>query len=117
MSKTAIVCSGCEPAQLFPTFVFAASAAALGDEVIVFCCPAAAPAMLKDHLEGLQAKGMPPMADLLSSLDAAGGRILVCELALEAKDLTAADLREGVEVVGVTAFLVESADASRTFCF
>jgi predicted peroxiredoxin len=117
MSKIAIVCSGCEPSQLFPTFVFAASAAALGDEVIIFCCPAAAPAMLKGHLEGMQAKGMPPMADLLSSFDAAGGRIMVCELALEAKDLTTADLREEVEVVGVTAFLVESADASRTFCF
>ena len=42
---------------------------------------------------------------------------MVCELALVAKDLTVADLREGVEVVGVTASLVESADPSRTFCF
>lgn len=88
MSKTAIVCSGGEPAQLFPTFVFAASAAALGEEVLVFCCPAAAPAMLKGNLEEM-----------------------------EAKDLKVDDLREGVELVGVTTFLVESADASRTFCF
>jgi hypothetical protein len=42
---------------------------------------------------------------------------MVCGLALEAKDLTVADLREGADVMGVTALLVESADASRTFCF
>jgi hypothetical protein len=60
ISKTAFVCSDCEHAQLLPTFVFAASAVALADEVIVFCCPAASPAMLKGHLEGMEAKRMPP---------------------------------------------------------
>jgi uncharacterized protein involved in oxidation of intracellular sulfur len=117
MSKVAIVCNGGEPGSLFPTFVMGSAAAALGDEVIVFCCPAAAPAMIKGKLENVQAKGMPDMRDLVSSFREAGGRILVCDLALEAKDLKVDDLRAGVEVVGVTSFLVDTQDATRTFCF
>lgn len=117
MSKVAIICNGAEPQNLFPTFVMGSAAAALGDEVILFFCPAGAAALLKGELEKMQAKGMPDMKDLVSSLEAAGGRILICELALEARDLKVEDLREGVEVVGVTAFLVETEDAARTLCF
>lgn len=73
--------------------------------------------MVKGELEKMEAKGMPDMTEMVASFEAAGGRILVCELALEAKDLQAGELRAGAEVIGVTSFLVETRDAARTFCF
>jgi predicted peroxiredoxin len=48
---------------------------------------------------------------------ALGGRILVCDLCLEAKNLRPQDLRDGIEIVGVTTFLAETSDATRTFSF
>jgi predicted peroxiredoxin len=117
MSSVAIVCNGCEPQNLFPTFIMGSAAATLGDEVVLFFTPSAAPALVRGHLETMQAKGMPPMADLVADFQELGGKILVCDLCLEARDLAAADLREGAELVGVTSFLAGTRDASRTFCF
>jgi predicted peroxiredoxin len=117
MSGLAIVCNGCEPENLFPTFIMASAAAALGDEVVVFFTPSAAPALVRGHLEKLEAKGLPAMNDLVTDLQDLGGRILVCDLCLEAKDLAPEDLRDDVELVGVTKFLADTRDAGRTFCF
>ena len=117
MTKTAIVCTGAEPQHLFPTFIIGAAAAAMGDEVILFFAPAAAPALLKGKLEMVKGKGMPEMGDLVASLQALGGRILVCDLCVEAVDIQEADLRTGAEIVGVTTFLAETQDATRTFSF
>ena len=117
MTKMAIVCTGSEPGHLFPTFMIGSAAVAMGDEVILFFTPAAAPALGKGILEGVEAKGMPEMGELVESLRELGGRILVCDLCLEATDLQAEDLRDGVEIVGVTSFLADTRDATRTFSF
>lgn len=117
MSNIAIVCNGCEAQNLFPTFITGTAAAAMGDDVVLFFTPCAAPALVKSHLEGIQAKGLPDMADLVSDFQEMKGRILVCDLCLEAQDLAPDDLREGAEIVGVTTFLTETRDAARTFCF
>ena len=117
MSKVAIVCNGCEPKSIYPSFVFGSAAAALGEEVVLLVCPAGAPAMRAGELEKMQVPGMPDLSDLVSGFQSAGGRIQLCELALETGALMMEELREGVEVVGVTTFLVDTQDASRTFCF
>ena len=117
MTKTAIVCTGAEPRHLFPTFIIGSAAAAMGDEVILFFTPAAAPALVKGKLETVEGKGMPEMGELVSSLQDLGGRILVCDLCVEAVDIQEEDLRVGAEIVGVTAFLAETQDATRTFSF
>ncbi len=117
MTKTAIVCTGSEPWHLFPAFIIGSAAAAMGDKVILFFTPAAAPTLVKGYLEGIKARGMPEMADLVDSLQDLGGRIPVCDLCLEATDLQAEDLRDGAEIVGVTSFLVDTQDATRTFSF
>jgi predicted peroxiredoxin len=116
MPKTAIVCDGCEPHSLFPTFILG-SAAAMGDEVILFFTPGGAPALVKGELEKIEAKGMPEMGELVRSFQALGGRMLVCDLCLEAKDLQEEELRDGIEIVGVTSFLADTQDATRTFSF
>jgi predicted peroxiredoxin len=117
MTKTAIVCTGSDPKHLFPTFIIGSAAVAMGDEVILFFTPAAAPALVKGKLEEIEAKGMPDMRDLVESLQELGGRILVCDLCLEAMDLQEEELRDGAEIVGVTSFLADTKDATRTFSF
>lgn len=117
MTKTAIVCTGPEPRHLFPTFIIGSAAAAMGDQVILFFTPAAAPALVKGYLEEIKARGMPDMADLVQSLQDLGGRMLVCDLCVEATDVQAEDLRDGATVVGVTSFLADTQDATRTFSF
>ena len=116
MSKVAIVCTGCGPKSIYPSFVFGSAAAALGDEVILFVCPAAAPAMRAGELEKIQVSGMPDLSDLVSGFKEAGGRIQLCELAFETQSIELEELREAVEVVGVNRFLVDTQDGARTFC-
>ena len=117
MSKVAMVCNGTESKNLYPAFILGSSAVASGDELIIFFTPGAAPALKKGELEKIKGKGMPDMADLVEGVTALGGRILLCELAFEAKDMTKEELRDDVEVVGATTFMVEISDAQITFSF
>jgi len=112
-----MVCNGSEPKNLYPAFILGSSAIASGDDLILFFTPGGAPALKKGELEKIKGKGMPDMADLVEGIMALGGRILLCELAFEAKDMTKDELRDDVEVVGATTFMAEISDAQVTFSF
>ena len=115
--KVAIVCNGAENKNLYPTFILGSSAAAAGDEVVLFFTPGAAQALRKGELEKIKAKGMPDMAELVEGITALGGRILLCELALEAKDMKKEEFRDDIEIVGATSFMADIDDAQVTFSF
>lgn len=117
MSKVAITCNGSEPGNVFPPFILGSSAAASGDEVIIFFTPGGSPAMVKGVVEKMEGKGLPNLLELYNGLRDLGGRVMVCELALEAKGLKKEDFREGVEIVGATTFMNEIKDATVTFSF
>jgi len=117
VSKTAITINTSEPKDLFPAFILASSAAASGDEVILYFTPNAAPALKTGVLESMEMKGMPNMADLVEGVAFMDGRFLLCELALKTGDVTREELREEVEVVGVTTFVVAAQGAKMTFSF
>ena len=118
MAKMAITCNGSEPSNVFPSLILGSSAAASGDEVVLFFTPGGAPALVKGKIEQMgKVKGLPDPIELIEGVVGLGGRILVCELALEAKDLKKEDFREGVEIVGATTFLNEIKDATITFSF
>ena len=117
MAKTAITVNGTEPKNLYPAFILGSAAIASGDDVILFFTPGGAPALKKGELEKITAKGMPDMANLVEGFKDMDGRILVCELALEAKDMKEEDFREGVEIVGASTFITESDGAGLTFSF
>ncbi len=117
MAKVAFICNGSENSNLYPTFIFASSAIAAGDDVIIFFTPAAVPALRPGYLESLTGKGMPPMESLLEGFVALGGRLGLCELALDAHDVTAADLRDDLEIGGATSFMAEIREAKTTFSF
>jgi predicted peroxiredoxin len=117
MSKVAITVNGSAPPNIFPPMILGSSAAASGDDVTIFCCPGGAPTMVKGELEKISGKGLPNIVELYDGIRSLGGKILVCELALENKDLKPADFREGVEIVGATSFMASISDANITFSF
>ena len=117
MAKVAITVNGCQPSNVFPPFIIGSSAAASGDDVILFFTPGGAPALVKGEMEKMEVKGLPNLIELAEGLRQLGGRVLLCELALEAKGIKPQDLRDGVEIVGVTTFLAEVQGAGLTFSF
>ena len=117
MAKTAITCNSSAPSSIFPTLIIGSAAAACGDDVVLFFTPGGAPALVKGELEKIQGKGLPDLMELYDGLCVLGGKIIVCELALGAKDLKKEDFREGVEITGATSFLGEISDAQITFSF
>ncbi len=117
VNKTAITINSSKAKDLFPAFILASSAAASGEEVILYFTPNAASALKKGVLESMEMKGMPNMEDLVEGVVFMDGRFLLCELALKTGELTAEELREEVEVVGVTTFVIAAAGAKMTFSF
>jgi predicted peroxiredoxin len=117
MAKVAITVNGSAPSNIFPPMILGSSAAGSGDDVTIFCCPGGAPTMVKGELEKISGKGLPNIVELYNGIRELGGKICVCELALENKDLKAEDFREGVEILGATAFMASISDANITFSF
>lgn len=114
---TAIVCNGIENKNLYPTFILGSAAVALGGDVVIFFTPGGAPALKKGFLEQVSGKGMPEMIEMVNDYLALDGRIVACELFVDALDMPESELREGVEVVGGTGFLADISDATITFSF
>ena len=115
--KMTITVNGPEPGNLYPAFVIGASAVALGHELIYFFTPGAVPALKKGAMEAINGKGMPPLIELVNGVQQLGGRFMLCELALEAKDVTMDELRDGVELVGATTYVGTIEDADLCFSF
>jgi len=117
MAKVAITVNGTASGNIFPPMILGSSAAASGDDVTIFCCPGGSPTMVKGELEKIKGKGLPDIVELYDGILSLGGKVVVCELALENKDLKVEDFREGVEIVGATSFLASISDATITFSF
>ena len=117
MGKVAFICNGCENDNIYPAFVLASAAVASGDDVTIFFTPPAVPALKPGYLENMTGKGMPDMKDLLEGVIALGGNMMLCELGLEAYEVTAADLRDDITIGGATTFMANIQDAKTTFSF
>jgi predicted peroxiredoxin len=116
--KMVIVCNS-DSAGVMPTVIMGSSAVALGSEVIIFFCPNGANVLLKGELEKFQGKkGLPDPVELFDTILNEGGRIILCELALEAKDIKKEDLRdERIEILNAPSFLLDAEGASITLTF
>ena len=113
-----IVCNS-DSAGVMPTVIMGASGVGIGEEVIIFFCPTGAPVLLKGELEKFQGKkGLPDPVKLFNTILDEGGRIILCELALEAKGINKADLRDDrIEIMNASSFLLEAQGAGITFTF
>ncbi len=115
--KTVIFCNDAA-GGLFPTLIMGSSALSLDDEVLIFFCPAGAPALVKGELEKRQGtKGLPDPVEMFNTILELGGRIVLCELAYEAKDIAPEDVRDGVEVMNAPSFLLEAQGATLSLVF
>jgi len=97
-----------------------ASGASLGDEVILFFCPGGANALVKGELEKIREmklKGLPDPVQLYDDILSEGGRVILCELALENKDIKGEDVREGVEILNAPSFLLDAQGAGLSLVF
>jgi len=100
-------------------FVLAASALALGREVVLFAGGLSVEALRQDWsgLEGaaldirFQESGVAGFETLRSAIFELGGEVLACEAGMKAAGLTVADLCVGSRPCGVTSFLERTADA------
>ena len=119
MAKTAITINGAEAKNVFPAIIIGVSAAATGDEVILFFTPGGAPAMVKGTLEKLNAEtaNMPDVMEMWEGLLGLDAKILVCELAFDVHGFKEEDLREGCKVVGATTFVGEAAGCELSLSF
>lgn len=116
--KMAVVCNHADAGSVMPTLIMASSGLSLDYEVLVFFCPGGAQALVKGELEKFRGmKGLPDPIKLYNDIVELGGRVILCELALEAKDIKVEDVREHVEIMKAPPFLMAAEGASMTLAF
>jgi predicted peroxiredoxin len=117
--KMVVVCNGSNLANIMPTLIFASSGIALDYEVHVFFCPAGAKWTLKGMLEELGTpKGLPNPLDLFNTILNEGGRVVLCELALENQGIDPKDLRDPrILIEKAPPFLMAAEGACMTYVF
>jgi predicted peroxiredoxin len=118
--KMVVVCNHADAPHVMPTLIMSASGAAIGSDVTVFFCPGGAQALVKGELEKIRdkkLKGLPDPVQLYDDIVAEGGRVILCELALENKDIKPEDVREGVEILNAPSFLLDAQDAGLSLVF
>ncbi len=116
--KMVVICNS-DSAGVMPTFIMGASGVGIGDEALLFFCPAGANVLLKGELEKFQGKkGLPDPVELFDTILDEGGRIVLCELALDAKNIKKEDLRDDrIEILNAPSFLMDAEGAGLTLTF
>lgn len=117
--KMVVVCNHADPPHVMPTLIMGASGVGIGDEVILFFCPGGAQALVKNELEKIgQPKGLPNPVDLFNTILDEGGQIILCELALENKDIKVEDLRDDrILIKNAPSFLMDAEGSKMTLTF
>jgi predicted peroxiredoxin len=116
--KMVIMCNS-NPGGVMPTFIMGASGVGIGEEVLLFFCPGGSEVLVKGELEKFQGKkGLPDPVELFDTILNEGGRIVLCELALENKGIKKEDLRdERIEIMNAPSFLLEADGAGMSLVF
>ena len=116
MSKMVIVCNS---DAIMPTLIMGASGVGIGDDVIIFVTPGGSKALLKGELEKMGTpKGLPNPVELWNTIMDEGGEVILCELALENKDIKVEDLRdERITIKNAPSFLMDAEGAQMTLTF
>lgn len=118
--KMVVLCNHADAPHVMPTLIMGASGASIGDDVILFFCPGGSPVLVKGELEkirDMKLKGLPDPVQLFDDIIGEGGRVILCELALENKDIKVEDVREGVEIMNAPSFLLDAQGAGLSLVF
>lgn len=118
--KMVVVCNHADAPHVMPTLIMGASGVGIGEEVMLFFCPGGAPALVDGELEkirDMKLKGLPDPVQLFDDIISEGGRVILCELALENKGIKVGDVREGVEIMNAPSFLLDAQGAGLSLVF
>ena len=118
--KMVVVCNHADAPHVMPTLIMGASGVGIGEDVMLFFCPGGAPVLVKGELEKIRdkkLKGLPDPVQLFDDILAEGGRVILCELALENKDIEVDDVRDGVEIMNAPSFLLDAQGAGLSLVF
>jgi predicted peroxiredoxin len=118
--KMVVVCNHADAPHVMPTLIMGASGVGIGEDVILFFCPGGAQALVKGELEKIREmklKGLPDPVNLYNTILAEGGKVILCELALENKNIKVEDVRDGVQIMNAPSFLLEAQGAGMTLTF
>lgn len=119
-SKMVVICNHADAPHVMPTMIMGASGVGIGEDVILFFTPGGAPVLVKGELEkirDMKLKGLPDPVELFDTILAEGGKVILCELALENKGIKLEDVRDGVEIMTAPSFLLEAEGAGMTLTF
>jgi predicted peroxiredoxin len=119
-SKMVVVCNHADAPHVMPTLIMGASGVGIGEDVMLFFCPGGAPVLVNGELEkirDMKLKGLPDPVQLFDDIINEGGRVILCELALENKDIKVEDVREGVEILNAPSFLLDAQGAGLSLVF
>lgn len=118
--KMVVMCNHADAPHVMPTLIMGASGVGIGDDVLLFFCPGGAPVLVNGELEkirDMKLKGLPDPVQLFDDILGEGGRVILCELALENKGIKVEDVREGVEIMSAPSFLLDAQDAGLSLVF
>jgi predicted peroxiredoxin len=89
-----------DPEKVTVAFLVAVGAAESGRPTLMFQAKEAVRLALQGVATGVACDGCPPLADLLSRYEKAGGRFMVCPVCFNAKQLDKGDLVTSAELAG-----------------
>ena len=89
-----------DPERVTVAFLVAVGAAEQGRPTLMFLTKEAARLALTGVATAVACDGCPPLADLVTRYEAAGGRYLVCPICFDARKLDKSRLIEGAQLGG-----------------
>ncbi len=88
------------PEKVTVAYLMAVGAAEAGRPTVMFQAKEAVRLSLDGVARGVACEGCPPLHDLLARYEQAGGRIMVCPICFNAKELDKGDLVPNAELAG-----------------
>jgi predicted peroxiredoxin len=98
-------------------FVAANVAATAGQEAIVVCTVDAVWLGTKSGRDGIEAKGLPPLAKLYSDFVTNGGKVWLCGACTKPRGISDEHLAEGSTIVGAAKIVEEIASGAKAIGF
>lgn len=96
-----------DPERASLPFVAANVAAAAGQEAIVVCTIEAVWLGTKGGTDGIESRGLPPLAKVHSDFVAAGGKVWLCGACTKPRNISEAQLADGCAIVGAAKIVEE----------
>jgi predicted peroxiredoxin len=106
-----------DPEQVTVALLTAVGAAEQGRPTLMFMAKEAVRLALDGVAVGTACEGCPPVADLVKRVDAAGGRLLICPLCFNAKQLAAENLMSNADLGGTVQLWDWIGEGATTFSF